>query len=106
MLSRSFKPRHLFIKDENGVTLTTKPEVIKRQQQYCKKLMASNNTNAINKREIWDKAEPPLLRSAIKTAIKRLRNYKATGSDDIVAEMMKTTTEKWVALIFKVRSKI
>jgi len=28
-LSRRFKPRHLPIKDENGVTLSTKPEVIK-----------------------------------------------------------------------------
>ncbi|KAL4112804.1 hypothetical protein QTP88_016533 [Uroleucon formosanum] len=39
-------------------------------------------------------------------AIKRLRNHKAAGSDDIVAEMIKATTEKGVDIIHKICSKI
>jgi len=107
-LSRSFKPRHLPIKDKNGMTLSTKSKVIKRWQQYCEKLMASDNdnTNTINQRELWDESEPPLLRSEIEMAIKRLRNHKAAGSDDIVAEMIKATTEKGVDIIHKICSKI
>jgi len=107
-LSRSFKSRYLPIKDENGVTLSTKSEVIKRWPQYCEKLMASDidNTNAINQRKLWDESEPPLIRSEIEMAIKRLRNHKVAGSDDIVAEMIKATTEKGVDIIHKICSKI
>ncbi|KAF0717444.1 Reverse transcriptase domain-containing protein [Aphis craccivora] len=39
-------------------------------------------------------------------AIKRLRNHKAAGLDDFVAEMIKVTTEKGVDIIHKVFSKI
>jgi len=56
----------------------------------------NDNTNTINQRELWDESEPPLLRSEIEMAIKILRNHKASGSDDIVVEMIKATTEKGV----------
>jgi len=32
----------------------------------------NDNTNTINQRELWDESEPPLLRSEIEMAIKRL----------------------------------
>lgn len=51
--------------------------------------MASDNTNTINQREIWDEYELPLLRSKIKIAIKGLYNHKRyTSSDNIVAEVL------------------
>lgn len=107
-LSRSFKPINLPIKDENVVKLSTKSEVIKRWQQYYEKRMASDNDNinTINQRESWDEFEPPLLRSEIEMASKKLRNHKAAGLDDIVAEMIKSTTEKGVDIIHKICSKI
>lgn len=54
----------------------------------------------------WDEAKPPLLRSEIEMALKRLRNYKVTGLDDIVAEMIKATAEKKIDIIHKICSKI
>lgn len=42
-LTRNFKPRHIPVKDENGLVLTTKPVIINRWKQYCEKLMASIN---------------------------------------------------------------
>lgn len=53
--------------------------------------MVSDNTDTINQREIYDESEPPLLRSEIEMAIKRLRNHQAAGSDDIIAEIIKAT---------------
>lgn len=95
-LSRSFKPRHLPIKDENGLILSTKSKVIKRWLQYCEKLIASYNTGMLNQRETWDDSEPPLLQSKIEMTIKRLCNHKAPGLDEIVVEMIKATAEKGV----------
>jgi L-rhamnose mutarotase len=46
-LTRNFKPRHLPVKDENGLALMTKPEIIKRWKQYCEKLMTSNDLVSI-----------------------------------------------------------
>lgn len=40
------------IKDENNLILSTKTEIIKKKwQQYYEKLIASNNTNTMNRKK-------------------------------------------------------
>lgn len=68
--------------------------------------MTSDDTDTINQRKIWDESKPPILQNKIEVAIKKLRNHKAAGSDDIVTKMIKTTAKKGVDIIHKIYSKI
>jgi len=56
--------------------------------------MASDNTDMVNQREIWDESELPLLRSLSMRCLSKNKDL-----DDIVAEMIKATTEKVIDII-------
>lgn len=106
ILSWISKPRHLLIKEENGLILSIKSEVIKIWKQYCEKFTISDNMDSINQKKIWDESKPLLLQSKIEIAIKRLCNHKAVGSNDIVAKMIKENTEKEVDTLYNICFKI
>lgn len=64
----------------------------------------NNNTNIIIKENYETNLNH--LYYKVQMDIKRLRNNKTAGSDDIEAEMIKGTTEKGVDIMHKTFSKI
>lgn len=105
-LSRSFQPRYLPIRDENGERLSTKSEVLERWRQYCKQLMASEEGSERVVLPNPEAHEPPIMKSEIEAALQKLKNGKTPGSDNIVAEMLKLSGENGIHILHLICNKI
>ncbi|XP_060516932.1 uncharacterized protein LOC132696231 [Cylas formicarius] len=106
MLSRTFQLQYLPIKNTTGVRLTTTPEIVERWRQYCENLMAAEEMDLPESLSLEARVrEPQILRDEVETALKKLRDRKAPGSDNIVAEMLKCTGGKGITLLHQICQK-
>jgi len=86
-----FQPRLLIIKDKQGNTLSEQDLVVNRWKEYCTELYSETSSTTqqpIKEFHVSDR-EPPLIKSEISTAIKKLNNRKSPGADGIPAELYK-----------------
>ncbi|XP_072019722.1 uncharacterized protein [Amphiura filiformis] len=90
-------PRLNVLKDENGTILTEVEEIKSRWKQYCEKLYASQEDNAEEEDGVESEdtdSEPEILLSEVNQAMKRLKNGKSPGIDNIQAELLKESEGK------------
>ena len=105
-LIKKFTPKLNVIKDANGETLTENDDILARWKEHCEGLFTKcGSTGASttdcgdneqdNSSETTDEDDEELipLRSEVELAVKQLKNGKATGCDDISAEMIKASGE-------------
>ena len=80
------------IKDSNGVTIDNVEDELKRWHQYTQELFDSSRTRNL----IEPHSTPVSLPTVDETrkAIKSLKNDKATGSDDVMAEFIKAAASE------------
>jgi len=97
-VNREWQPKLSAIRDRQGKILTDKKEIRKRWSEYCSELYSEQPEQEITKREIEElrkisppgtDREPDILLEEVEHAIKKLRNNKSPGHDNITAEMIK-----------------
>ena len=77
-------------KDENGVTLVEDEEIRERWRAYFEKLMNEENERCITERE--EEVEGPIecvSFGEIRAVLRKMKNGKATGPDELPAEVWK-----------------
>ena len=102
-------PRLNVLKDENGNILTKDIEIKSRWKQYCEKLYATQEDEEEDRIEIEDidvDSEPDILLSEVNLAMKKLKNGKSPGIDNIQAELLKDSDEEGIKIIHRLCNKI
>ena len=94
------------IKDENGIALTESSDIKDRWKRYCEGLFASQEVDMEVQEEIPCNEEPDILLSEVNNAIRKLKNNKAPGSDEIPGELLKGTDEAGVKIILQLCNKV
>lgn len=94
---KEYKPRLGGCKDKTGKLLGEEEEILARWTEYYRELLNKNGNGNVDKRPEIQTAEPfirkPTLRE-VKTAIQRMKNHKAAGEDNIIAEVLKEAGTK------------
>lgn len=91
-----YKPPTNFVKDKNGNLITEPQGITERWAEHFSELLNAESDDAYPPREAPNniipvnstRAQPPTLEE-VESAIKRLKNNKAAGSDCIPAELIK-----------------
>jgi len=86
-MTRKFQPRPQCIQSATGENLTEAAQIVDRWKGYCEELYQDKEGNR-TEQKFWEK-EPPPLRSEVARAIRQTASRKATGPDDIPAELFK-----------------
>jgi len=102
-LRKNFQPRQRNIQDKHGKVLTDLQDILARWKEYASELY-SDKDNA-DETETLETA-PEILEAEIEAAIKRLPNNKATGYDDLPAELLKTENQTLTKVWCKLCNKI
>uniref|UniRef100_A0A8D8Q0R7 Craniofacial development protein 2 n=1 Tax=Cacopsylla melanoneura TaxID=428564 RepID=A0A8D8Q0R7_9HEMI len=79
------------VKDKNGITLTGKEPVLSRWAEYFKELLNVEQDNQVEElatHENEAEEETPTLHETVQ-AIKRLKNNKTPGTDELTSELLK-----------------
>ena len=79
------------IQSATGENLTEAAQIADRWKGYCEDLYCDEEGKGIE-REYWEK-EPPPLRSEVARAIRQTASRKATGPDEVPAELFKAGRE-------------
>ncbi|KAI5737941.1 hypothetical protein M8J77_000982 [Diaphorina citri] len=88
---RGTQPKSTMIKDKNGTILTGNESIRERWAEYFKELLnveQEQQTEEITPETAEVEDEPPTMQE-IENAIKRLKNNKTPGSDEITSELLK-----------------
>ena len=96
--------RSTIIKDRDGTILTERSEVLNRWQQYVGDLYKDEDRGMVELDEI-DRG-PPILRSELEEAIRKMKWRKAEGSDGIVVEMVEAAGDIAITKILKLANRI
>ena len=96
-LTRKWQPKMKVIVDKDGKLLTNIDEILARWKEYCEELynpeaqkdpkIITMLTNEESQYQ-YDK-EPPIIKDEVIAAIKKLKNSKSPGTDNITAELLK-----------------
>jgi len=90
-MTRKFLPCLQCIQSATGKNLTEAAQIADRWKGYCEDLYHDEEANG-TEQEYWEK-EPPLLHSDVARAIRQTASRKATGPDDVSAELFKAGGE-------------
>lgn len=104
-----FKKKERFLKDDDGMLITTEKEKAEKWRKYFNELLNCEeptekfpfNIENINTQEC---SYPTL--EEIKAQVHRLKNHKSPGEDCIQAELLKKRGEDVIRWIWKVISKV
>ena len=91
-LRKSFTPRQRNIEDEKGRLLTDLQDILERWKTYTEKLY-TEDSDVGEDVDLVDHSYPPILVEEVKEAIRRLPQGKATGHDDLPAELIKMDSD-------------
>ena len=118
-LINKFTPKLNVIKGANGETLTENDDILARWNEHCEGLFTKHGSTSASTTDCdgneqgnssdttdEDDEEPIPLRSEVELAVKQLKNGKATGCDDISAEIIKASGELGISLLHKLIVKI
>ena len=84
---RKFQPCLQCIQSATGETLTEAAQIADRRKGCCEDLYCDEEGKGIEQ-EYWEQ-EPPPLRSEVARAISQTASRKATGPDEVPAELLK-----------------
>jgi len=90
-MTQKFQPRLQCIQSATGEDLTDAAQIADRWKGYCEDLYRDEEGKGIEQ-EYWEK-EPPPLRSEVVHAIQQTASCKATGTDEVLAELFKARGE-------------
>ena len=85
-MTRKFQPRLQCIQSATGENWTEAAQIADRWKGYCEHLYHETEQKYLEK-------EPPPLRSEVARAIRQTASRKATGPDDVSAELFKAGGE-------------
>ena len=88
-MNRKFQPRLQCIQSATGKKLTEAAQIADGWKRYCEDLYYDKEGKRVE-REYWEQ-EPPPLRSEVALAIHQTASRKATGPDEVPAELFKVT---------------
>ncbi len=95
------------MKDEGGTVLSEGGKIKDRWKRYFEKLLNEENPRVVFENGTEnDKETLGISREEVKMALKRMKNGKATGPDDIPVEAWKCLGEEGVDLLWNLMSKI
>lgn len=98
-MTREFKPKAGAVKDENGRIITTKEGVIRRWEEYTRKLYEDDLMIAPQLTTEEYEEEPEILGEEVQWAIKQIRKGKSSGIDNIPIELIKDTGDEMIKRI-------
>ena len=118
-LIKKFTPKVNVTKDAKGETLTDNDDMLAGWKEHCEGLFTNYGSTGASttdcddneqgkSSEITDEDDEQLipLRSEVELAVKQLKTGKATGFDDISAEMIKVSGDLGISLLHKLIVKI
>ena len=85
-MTRKFQSRLQCIQSVTGENLTEAAQIADRWKGCCEDLYDDEEGNG-TEQEYWEKEPPPLRSEAIPRAIRQTASRKATGPDDVPAEL-------------------
>uniref|UniRef100_A0A670K8R9 ribonuclease H n=1 Tax=Podarcis muralis TaxID=64176 RepID=A0A670K8R9_PODMU len=94
------------IKDKSGKDLTEAEDIKKRWQEYTEKLYQKEIDVSYTPGSVVADLEPDILESEVKWALESIANNKASGSDDIPAELFKILKEDAVKVLHSICQQI
>ena len=84
---RTFHAKMGTINDRNGMDLTEAEDIKKRWQEYTEELYKKDLQNPDNHDRVITKLEPDILECEVKWALGSITTNKASGGDEIPAEL-------------------
>lgn len=107
-----FKPKVNICKDENGVILSEKPDILRRWVRHFDTVL-NNNSAEVEHITVEstgddlhiDNVELPSLEE-VKQAVRQLKNNKSPGSDELVAELFKAAGEEFIQYLHNLTLKV
>ena len=85
----TFQAKMGSIKDRNGMDLTEAEDIKKRWQEYPEELYKKDLHNPDNHNGVITDLEPDILECEVKWTLESIITNKASGSDEIPAEVLK-----------------
>ena len=95
MGKKMYTPRLKVIKDETGNTLTETEDILNRWKEYCEKMYEKEDDNEetiagiTSEMRNYEDADLEPMRSEVEAAIKKLKDGKSPGCDNLPAELIK-----------------
>jgi len=86
-MTRKLQPRLQCIQSATGENLTDATQIAEKLKVYCEDLYHDEEGNG-TEQEYWEK-EPTTFRSEVAHAIRQTASHKATGPEDVPAELFK-----------------
>ena len=108
-LTKTFQPKAVVIKDENGNVLTESRQILDRWKRYSENMFANTSEpkqTAVDNKESYTDTELEPLRIEVEWAINSLKDRKSPGCDEITAEMIKANGEAGITYYHKICTKI
>ena len=95
------------VKDENGEVLKEEEQIRKRWEKYFKKLLNEENPRTVFGDGVPNQAlTPGISRLEVEKALKKMKNSKATGPDNIPVEAWKGLGEEGIDLLWDLMKKV
>ena len=94
------------IKDRNGMDLTEAEDVKKRWQEYTEELYKKELHDPDNHDGVITHLEPDILECEVKWALGSITTKKASGSDDIPAELFQILKDDAVKVLHSICQQI
>lgn len=107
-LTRKFNPKTSSIEDKNGKILWENKEILDRWKQF---IIVKNYTKMTQQQEtqvpdMTGEQEPHILKSEVEEAITHLKANKASGVDEVSAEMIKLLGDEGTRIIHDICNKV
>lgn len=99
IITKSFQLQFLHIKNKEGVTLITKFKVIHRMETIPKTHGPDHQEIRTHQLTQLTELKPPILRSEVENACKRIKDGKAAGT---VAKMLKAAREPAIIIMHQI----
>ena len=95
-MTRKFQPRLQGIQSATAENLTEAAQIADSWKGYCEDLYCDEEGKGIEQ-EYWEQ-EPPPLRSDVARAIRQTASRKATGPDEVPAELFIISLQSYLLL--------
>ena len=103
---RIFHEKMGTIKDRNGMDLTEAEDIKKRWQEYTEALYKKDIHNPDNYDGVITHLEPDILKCEVKWALGSITTNKASGGDEIPAELLQILKDDAVKVLYFIYQQI
>ena len=100
-------PKSEVVKDANGQILTESDDIKRRWKEYCEQLFKKDGHVTSMPLTFSDyEDEPDILLCEVENAVKKMKNDRSAGIDEIPAELIKATGEPGVRIFHQLCNRI